>query len=126
MTYEEIEKTLQRAADIHVVEAERLDRLDQKMDELGRKVRGPAGVSHSHCEALDRLIRASEAQNQQLTKLAEMIHARKQLRVGVEGRLAGVEEETALFRSTVDSVLKRMDAFIEGLLKGHGHSKKWK
>lgn len=117
MTYEEIEKTLQRVADSHLVQAELLNRLDLKMDQLTERVDDLAGVSHNHHEVLDRLVRVSQTQNEQLIKMAEMMQAH-------EERLVGVEDQTALFRSTVDSVLKRMDAFIEGLQKGDGHSKK--
>jgi len=124
MTYEEIEKTLQRVADSHLVQAELLMRLDQKMDVLVERVDVLAGVSHNHQEALDRLLKVSETQNEQLIKMAEMIHAHEQRLVGVEDRLAGVEDQTALLRSTLSSMLQRMDAFIQGLQKGDGHSPK--
>jgi uncharacterized coiled-coil DUF342 family protein len=133
MTYEEIEKTLQRVADSHLVQAELLSRLDQKMDELVERVDALAAVSHDHHHALghlakacERLLKVSETHNEQLIKMAEMMRAHEERLVGVEDRLAGVEDQTALLRSTVSSVLQRMDAFIQGLQKGDGHSKKRK
>ncbi|MGD0456687.1 MAG: hypothetical protein ABSC21_02960 [Terriglobia bacterium] len=39
-----------------------------------------------------------------------------------ERRLVGVEDQTALMLSALNSLLQRMDAFIQGLQKGDGHS----
>lgn len=65
--------------------------------------------------ATDHLLRVTESHNQQLLQLAETAQNH-------ERRLVGVEDQTALMLSALNSLLQRMDAFIQGLQKGDGHS----
>ena len=94
MTYGEIENTLKRVADNQVVQAELLDRLDRK---------------------LEQLVKVSESQSQQVHDLWETSQNN-------ERRLVGREDQISLMVSTLNSLLPRMDAFIQGLQKGDGHT----
>ncbi len=108
MTFEEIEIALKRVADNQVVQGELLDRLDRKLEQL-------ADVSGDHQQALELLVRVSESHSQQLHQLSEASQTH-------ERRLVGVEDQIALMVSTLNSLLQRMDAFIQGLQKGNGHA----
>jgi hypothetical protein len=108
MTFEEIEFALKRVADNQVVQGELLDRLDRKLEQL-------ADVSGDHQQGLELLVRVSESHSQQLHQLSEVSQAH-------ERRLVGVEDQIALMVSTLNSLLQRMDAFIQGLQKGNGHA----
>jgi len=101
MTYGEIENALKRVADNQVVQGELLDRLDRK---------------------LEQLVKVSENLSQQVHDLWETSQNHERRLVGVEDRLAGVEDQIALMVSTLNSLLQRMDAFIQGLQKGDGHA----
>jgi ABC-type transporter Mla subunit MlaD len=129
MTFEEMEDKLKRVADSHVVQAELLDRLDPKLEQLA-EVSGDhhrtldqlltvtdhlVRASDQLVSASDHLVRVSEAHTQQLLQMAETIQNH-------ERRLVGVEDQTALMLSALSSLLQRMDAFIQGLQKGDGHS----
>lgn len=129
MTFEEMDDKLKRVADSHVVQAEILDRVDRKLEQL-TEVSGDhqrtldqllSGTDHllsatNHLlSATDHLLRVTESHNQQLLQLAETAQNH-------ERRLVGVEDQTALMLSALNSLLQRMDAFIQGLQKGDGHS----
>jgi ABC-type transporter Mla subunit MlaD len=136
MTNEEMEDKLKRVADSHVVQAELMDRLDRKLEQLAQE----SGDHHRTLDQLlsgtdhllsasnhllsavghlvtvtDHLVEVSEAQTQQLRELRETAQNH-------ERRLVGVEDQTALMLSALSSLLQRMDAFIQGLQKGDGHS----
>ena len=129
MTNEEMEDKLKWVADSHVVQAQLLDRLDRKLGQLAEESadhhrtldRLLSGTDHllsasNHLlSATDHLLRVTESHNQQLHQMAEMAHSH-------EARLVGVEDRTALMLSALNSLFQRMDAFIQGLQKGDGHS----
>jgi hypothetical protein len=122
MTNEEMEDKLKWVADSHVVQAEILDRVDRKLGQLAQESEDHhrkldqlvRGTDHL-LSATDHLLRVTESHNQQLLQLVETAQNH-------ERRLVGVEDQTALMLSTLNSLLQRMDAFIQGLQKGDGHS----
>jgi cell division septum initiation protein DivIVA len=129
MTNEEMEDKLKWVADSHVVQAELLDRLDRKLGQLAEESADHhrrldqllSGTDHllsasNHLlSASNHLVEVSEAQTQQLRELRETAQNH-------ERRLVGVEDRTALMLSALDRLFQRMDAFIQGLQKGDGHS----
>ena len=129
MPFEEIESALKRVAESQVAHAERMDRIDRKLEQiadnqivqgellarLDRKVDLLVDVSQDHHQALELLAKVSESNGQQLRELRELSQNH-------ERRLVGVEDQMALMVSSLNGLLQRMDAFIQGLQKGDGHS----
>jgi DNA repair ATPase RecN len=146
MTFEEIEKTLKRVADSQVAHAERMDRIDRKLEQLAdshivqaellnrldQKLEQLATVSGDHqltidqlvdvsgdhrrsldqlLSAADHLVKVSETHTQQMLQMLEPIQ-------NYERRLVRVEDQIALMLSALNSLLQRMDAFIQGVAKG--------
>ncbi len=147
MALQEIEDALKRVAESQLAHVERMDRIDRKLeqladshavqavllDRLDRKVTELADVSHHHHQALESLAKVAESHNQQLLRILDhaaresesvgrQLHELAETAQNHERRLVGVEDQTALMLSALNSLLQRMDAFIQGLQKGDGHS----